>query len=122
MAHAFPTRRFSDLRIFAPRARSTPRGPVRAIEVVDTWEQALGVGEVDGRSDMVDRTEWGVGQPPQPGRTELRLRAVGHRQTAEVEQPHRDPCQRQLGAEARSEEHTSELQSLMRISYPVFCL
>src|SRR3546814_7176896 len=27
-----------------------------------------------------------------------------------------------LGIEARSEEHTSELQSLMRISYAVFCL
>src|SRR3546814_3608485 len=27
-----------------------------------------------------------------------------------------------LGAGARSEEHTSELQSLMRISYAVFCL
>src|SRR3546814_7510267 len=27
-----------------------------------------------------------------------------------------------LGARARSEEHTSELQSLMRISYAVFCL
>src|SRR3546814_3806897 len=26
------------------------------------------------------------------------------------------------GAKARSEEHTSELQSLMRISYAVFCL
>src|SRR3546814_1060085 len=27
-----------------------------------------------------------------------------------------------LGVSARSEEHTSELQSLMRISYAVFCL
>src|SRR3546814_5948352 len=27
-----------------------------------------------------------------------------------------------LGNQARSEEHTSELQSLMRISYAVFCL
>src|SRR3546814_3420357 len=27
-----------------------------------------------------------------------------------------------IGADARSEEHTSELQSLMRISYAVFCL
>src|SRR3546814_7095156 len=27
-----------------------------------------------------------------------------------------------LGVEVRSEEHTSELQSLMRISYAVFCL
>src|SRR3546814_3618989 len=30
--------------------------------------------------------------------------------------PHFQPC------EMRSEEHTSELQSLMRISYAVFCL
>src|SRR3546814_7546520 len=29
---------------------------------------------------------------------------------------------RLLGVEGRSEEHTSELQSLMRISYAVFCL
>src|SRR3546814_10530967 len=29
---------------------------------------------------------------------------------------------RQVGQEPRSEEHTSELQSLMRISYAVFCL
>src|SRR3546814_1490706 len=27
-----------------------------------------------------------------------------------------------IGVDARSEEHTSELQSLMRISYAVFCL
>src|SRR3546814_10473632 len=33
-------------------------------------------------------------------------------------EPHRDLAARQ----ARSEEHTSELQSLMRISYAVFCL
>src|SRR3546814_4902195 len=31
----------------------------------------------------------------------------------------RDPCEYDLW---RSEEHTSELQSLMRISYAVFCL
>src|SRR3546814_2949441 len=29
---------------------------------------------------------------------------------------------REQGADQRSEEHTSELQSLMRISYAVFCL
>src|SRR3546814_1383459 len=33
--------------------------------------------------------------------------------------PERDA---RVGREARSEEHTSELQSLMRISYAVFCL
>src|SRR3546814_2922899 len=31
-------------------------------------------------------------------------------------------CQRNLSGCLRSEEHTSELQSLMRISYAVFCL
>src|SRR3546814_7787475 len=33
-----------------------------------------------------------------------------------------DPVRLRLEAELRSEEHTSELQSLMRISYAVFCL
>src|SRR3546814_6503685 len=35
---------------------------------------------------------------------------------------HREHQQRDQGAGYRSEEHTSELQSLMRISYAVFCL
>src|SRR3546814_1604723 len=30
--------------------------------------------------------------------------------------------EKQFGSDRRSEEHTSELQSLMRISYAVFCL
>src|SRR3546814_2336715 len=33
-----------------------------------------------------------------------------------------DALRQILGTRARSEEHTSELQSLMRISYAVFCL
>src|SRR3546814_5319323 len=37
--------------------------------------------------------------------------SLGHRRTVELDQ-----------AVDRSEEHTSELQSLMRISYAVFCL
>src|SRR3546814_9801074 len=32
------------------------------------------------------------------------------------------PFERRLERQRRSEEHTSELQSLMRISYAVFCL
>src|SRR3546814_4172919 len=35
---------------------------------------------------------------------------------------HQHPVARNLGHQRRSEEHTSELQSLMRISYAVFCL
>src|SRR3546814_8640276 len=34
----------------------------------------------------------------------------------------RDPTREKRAIEIRSEEHTSELQSLMRISYAVFCL
>src|SRR3546814_8681656 len=34
----------------------------------------------------------------------------------------RRECRRTCGDASRSEEHTSELQSLMRISYAVFCL
>src|SRR3546814_1685175 len=46
-----------------------------------------------------------------PGRAELVLdQQVGDREAEQHE------------AEVRSEEHTSELQSLMRISYAVFCL
>src|SRR3546814_9790521 len=41
-----------------------------------------------------------------------------------AQQPTRDPSMTQMtfGDAERSEEHTSELQSLMRISYAVFCL
>src|SRR3546814_8237425 len=36
--------------------------------------------------------------------------------------PPRAPVRQRQGGPCRSEEHTSELQSLMRISYAVFCL
>src|SRR3546814_1327670 len=36
--------------------------------------------------------------------------------------PHRTDASVRSGTRIRSEEHTSELQSLMRISYAVFCL
>src|SRR3546814_6625660 len=42
----------------------------------------------------------------------------GHQQPGEHGHPH----QSDDGVRPRSEEHTSELQSLMRISYAVFCL
>src|SRR3546814_2583916 len=54
--------------------------------------------------------------------------AVGQRQGAAGERGagtprhHLDPARLAAPQHARSEEHTSELQSLMRISYAVFCL
>src|SRR3546814_8740802 len=49
---------------------------------------------------------------------------VGRQQRAPVESEKRRVCNapNQNGRRQRSEEHTSELQSLMRISYAVFCL
>src|SRR3546814_7178099 len=58
---------------------------------------------------------------PEPRRRRLR----NHRRT-EVEGPpdqhHRQREVQRRRSQGRSEEHTSELQSLMRISYAVFCL
>src|SRR3546814_9954878 len=53
-----------------------------------------------------------AGQPGTPARD-------GSRPTAEFRQQYREL--ERIGFQ-RSEEHTSELQSLMRISYAVFCL
>src|SRR3546814_9180117 len=47
---------------------------------------------------------------------------VGRRVDIDVHEPFEMPDHRHLGLAHRSEEHTSELQSLMRISYAVFCL
>src|SRR3546814_6565842 len=58
------------------------------------------------------------------------VEAAAEGQLAARRAPHRQQCRLRyqfhpragLYARARSEEHTSELQSLMRISYAVFCL
>src|SRR3546814_1606691 len=55
-----------------------------------------------------------LGEARPRARAELRLRSAGR------ERRHRPHDRRRTLA--RSEEHTSELQSLMRISYAVFCL
>src|SRR3546814_3025038 len=52
---------------------------------------------------------------------DVRVRAPDHH---DQDQPREDPRHHRQGRldDPRSEEHTSELQSLMRISYAVFCL
>src|SRR3546814_10804479 len=52
----------------------------------------------------------------------LRADAVRDRHLGEVEELVLDAVGLLVGGRDRSEEHTSELQSLMRISYAVFCL
>src|SRR3546814_1903702 len=63
--------------------------------------------------------------PPQPPPQGL-LRTPRRQRQKENRRPHRRHAQDrhhpQRTGSRRSEEHTSELQSLMRISYAVFCL
>src|SRR3546814_3326452 len=64
-------------------------------------------------------------QPPRRGGHQIDLHFQGH--DLDLGRHHRQcriaRCRVREGEEeARSEEHTSELQSLMRISYAVFCL
>src|SRR3546814_10887414 len=67
-----------------------------------------------GNSEVVPHSP-----PPAFGR--WRGIATGARHdNARVRPSVQPPCYRWIGS--RSEEHTSELQSLMRISYAVFCL
>src|SRR3546814_3564649 len=49
-------------------------------------------------------------------------RGGGHAREEVRQRGYRHPQRRQRGGNQRSEEHTSELQSLMRNSYAVFCL
>src|SRR3546814_4517804 len=101
MTHACPTRRSSDLRI---------ADPVR-----------IGHDLIQGQRLGVARQCAGEGDEDD-GNTHGDLRAMG--QNARVT---RIPWCRPMPARGkqpgiRSEEHTSELQSLMRTSYAVFCL
>src|SRR3546814_4976673 len=61
-----------------------------------------------------------VGQHPAPGIAAMGDILGQQVSVDRVEQEHAGQCRQ--GDAHRSEEHTSELQSLMRISYAVFCL
>src|SRR3546814_1028636 len=99
MTHAFPTRRSSDL---ATAGKAVGDGLAMLDDVRDdvAAEIALAVRIVSVAAQFLD----------QKGRAED-VDAHGRQRHAGA-----------AGNVRRSEEHTSELQSLMRISYAVFCL
>src|SRR3546814_6075434 len=108
MTHSFPTRRSSDLTIgqapvgVRPRpvvAGDPYRKPQRAAQITQPTLD-LGVRLILGRFDGAKAQVGGIGAD-----------------LGEIGGPRRT-----RGSIVRSEEHTSELQSLMRISYAVFCL
>src|SRR3546814_2548479 len=74
------------------------------------------------RGDIVEDQRVGArpaGDPRRPA--EVRIGQIGQPR-AVVVAAHVDHAMHDTAAVPRSEEHTSELQSLMRISYAVFCL
>src|SRR3546814_8415013 len=84
-------------------------------------EQPLATEPVEAHATVpvVERAEWNdprVIAPLVAGADVMHL----CRSTADDAAHRRDP--RHVAGLLRSEEHTSELQSLMRISYAVFCL
>src|SRR3546814_10813162 len=82
------------------------------------------------RSAAPDRAQAADDAPPAPQWNDTVLAAAEHRFAAYQRERGFAPYQKERGFAAtpmrrkrmRSEEHTSELQSLMRISYAVFCL
>src|SRR3546814_3486335 len=72
------------------------------------------------RRDACSRTG-SVGKPFMPDGNLFSLPPIRHASSASVH-PLKGKAHHENGQWLRSEEHTSELQSLMRISYAVFCL
>src|SRR3546814_9384523 len=99
MTHSFPSRRASDLR---------DRG---------TGASALQHARAGGRGTARGETRR-EGDHGQAGHVSAARAAGIERTAADAGRGGNHPAQRR----PRSEEHTSELQSLMRISYDVFCL
>src|SRR3546814_6135188 len=73
------------------------------------------------RQAIVEQQHALFGPMPEVTVPRRRNAEVGLHLLIDVDQARRHPHPR-LHGKARSEEHTSELQSLMRISYAVFCL
>src|SRR3546814_3882167 len=102
----------SDLRIWRPEDRSgaTDEGPGEGEPAASPCD----IGPDAGQADIAGGCP---GKLLSPAR---RRRCIDHIRTM-MPVSERRVC-RVLGQHRRSEEHTSELQSLMRISYAVFCL
>src|SRR3546814_729678 len=88
--------------------------------------RAIDEALADPRPSLIDcHTIIGYGAPNKQGTAATHGAALGHDEVAaardELSWEH-DPFDLPGDVVDRSEEHTSELQSLMRISYAVFCL
>src|SRR3546814_5972873 len=96
MTHSFPTRRSSDLGLQTYFTAGVQEVRAWTIKVGATGPQAAGVIHTDFEKGFI------------------RAEVISYADYIQYKG--------EAGAKERSEEHTSELQSLMRISYAVFCL
>src|SRR3546814_6548950 len=106
MTPSCPTRRSSDL---------TAVQMQRDAELT----QQIGHGRDVGEMRQIGETQRLVGEQRRRHQRQRRILCAADHDFAVERRAAADP---DLVHEARSEEHTSELQSLMRISYAVFCL
>src|SRR3546814_5856043 len=111
MAHSFPTRRSSDL--LGDLVLGMLRGPA--------LEELVDRGHVGHPRPAADEARV-ILQVLAPDDSEHGVEVVIARRIQHHESVRGAIAVVGRDAKSRSEEHTSELQSLMRISYAVFCL
>src|SRR3546814_1905120 len=74
-------------------------------------------------NQLIEREKRFIADAAHELRTPLAVLRIHAQNAQQAEQPEdREAALQQLLTGVRSEEHTSEIQSLMRISYAVFCL
>src|SRR3546814_6079291 len=100
-------------------------GAQSAVDDMQQQAQETAQGAINQAGDAVDSAQQAAGEAAQEAMSQAQ------QQAAQAQQQVNDAAQQGLAQaneaatqaqQARSEEHTSELQSLMRISYAVFCL
>src|SRR3546814_4878624 len=112
MTNSVPTLR-SSVVVYQSRQCIVGSGGVVLLVDTPTKAQSLGLSAFDAIKTDIHYAELAPGE-------QLRLRVLCDRYGCGAS-PIREALN-QLASDGRSEEHTSELQSLMRISYAVFCL
>src|SRR3546814_3361765 len=99
----------------------------RAKLTIDIWSDvmcpwcAIGYAQLTKALDQLDgeieaQVRW------HPFELNPDMPSEGEDQALHIQRKYRRTAEEGAAVRARSEEHTSELQSLMRISYAVFCL
>src|SRR3546814_3829364 len=92
-------------------------------EGLELVEQRAGIRDEPGIvRDLDDLQVVGCRAAMRPDRLQQRLDVQHADDVVRIALVQRQPGERAVHHLLRSEEHTSELQSLMRISYAVFCL